>query len=404
MLTFEKAQKLILENVQPLPIVNVDLPLSLGLVLAEEIVADRDLPPFHRSAMDGYAVAAADTAGAPVRLPVVGECLPGAEPTFRLQRGRAAVIMTGAPLPEGADAVQMVELCREEAGFVEVTAQVAPGQNVAHMGEDARAGETLLEAGAFVSPSVTALLAAVGKARVAVRWRPKVAVGVTGDEVIEPWREPSPYQIRNANGPALTARLRQLGAETTDLGIIPDDETKISDALTQGREADMIVLTGGVSMGRLDMVTRILKQLGAEIIFERVAIKPGKPTTFALLGGCPVFALPGNPVSCQVALELFAVPALRAITGLRRVLPPFLRAELKDGLKAHADRVTFHPARLKLEEGIPTAYPLPFHGSGDFVHFAAAQCLVIVPAGGGNLESSQIVDALLLEGSGWPSV
>ena len=401
MISFSKAQRRLVRAMKPLPPVETDLDESLGLVTTEDVLADRDLPPFDRAAMDGYAVVAADTESAPVRLLLIGESLPGLEPDFSIERGRAARITTGAPLPPGADAVQMVEVCREEGDSVEIGEAVEVGQNVAPRGEDAQVGEVILEAGTLVTPAVLAALASVGKARLPVRRRPIVAVASTGSEVVSADEIPKATQIRDANGPSLASRLRRAGAEVRSLGISADKRTEIDRLLQEAGNVDMLLLTGGISMGRHDLVGEALEEAGAKILFAKVAIKPGKPTTAAVLNGRPILALPGNPVSCLVAAELFAVPALRALMGYPKPIAPPLRAELKGKIEAQGDRTLLHPARLDIEHGIPTVRPLRFNGSGDFVSFAAAGALVIVPPDSVCYDEATIVDVIPLEWGGW---
>ena len=400
LIAYQKAQKRILEAVELLPAEKLPLSLAHGLALAQDIAADRDLPPFDRSAMDGYAVRAADTSGAPVKLKVIGEIIPGNEPHLDVGPGEAARIMTGAPVPPGADAVQIVEVCKESDGFVEIGGQVAPGQNVAPRGEDAAAGDVLLQAGAVVTPGVVALAASVGAVQIEVRRRPKVTIAATGNEIISPENQPSPGRIRNANSPSLAARLQAAGAEVTDAGIANDDREEIARLISQAPEADVVVLTGGVSMGRYDFVKEILQSAGADILFSGVSVKPGKPTTAAKLDRRLVFALPGNPVSCLVTAELFVVPALRAMMGFASPLPLVFRAELLGEIAADSGRTLFYPAKLKWTDGVSSVKPLRYHGSGDFADFAAAEALVIVPPQC-NLRQNEIVDIIPLEGAGW---
>ena len=399
LITYQRAQKRILRAVELLPAVKLPLDKARGLVLARDIVADRDLPPFDRSAMDGYAVRAADTAGAPVKMKVAGEIVPGREPDADAGPGEAARIMTGAPVPPWADAVQIVEVCRESDGFVEIGEAVEPGRNIAPRGEDASAGDVLLEAGALVTPGVAALAASVGAVEIDVRRRPRVTIAATGDELVDRGSSPSPAQIRNANGPSLAARLQAAGAEVHDGGITSDTREEISRVISEGPSADAVVLSGGVSKGRYDFVKDVLEEAGADILFSGVSMKPGKPTTAAMLGGSLVFALPGNPVSCLVTAELFVVPALRAMMGMASPLPLIIRAELLGGIAADSDRTFFYPAKLGWQDGVPGVTPVRYHGSGDFADFAGAEALVIVPPQR-DLQRNEIVDIIPLGSAG----
>jgi len=399
LITYQRAQKRILRAVELLPAVKLPLDKARGLVLARDIVADRDLPPFDRSAMDGYAVRAADTAGAPVKMKVAGEIVPGRESDADAGPGEAARIMTGAPVPPWADAVQIVEVCRESDGFVEIGEAVEPGRNIAPRGEDASAGDVLLEAGALVTPGVAALAASVGAVEIDVRRRPRVTIAATGDELVDRGSSPSPAQIRNANGPSLAARLQAAGAEVHDGGITSDTREEISRVISEGPSADAVVLSGGVSKGRYDFVKDVLEEAGADILFSGVSMKPGKPTTAAMLGGSLVFALPGNPVSCLVTAELFVVPALRAMMGMASPLPLIIRAELLGGIAADSDRTFFYPAKLGWQDGVPGVTPVRYHGSGDFADFAGAEALVIVPPQR-DLQRNEIVDIIPLGSAG----
>ena len=310
--------------------------------------------------------------------------------------------MTGAPLPEGADAVVMVEVCEEKGDAVEIGKAAKPWQNIARRGEDAEAGAMLLKAGAEVTPGVVALLASVGKTHIDVRRRPRVALAVTGGEVVDAAQKPAPAQIRDANGPALTARLADAGAEVVISLRVGDDKAGIERAVQQMKEADVFVFSGGVSKGRYDFVKDALEAAGAEFDFAGVTVKPGKPTAFALLGGKPVFALPGNPVSCLVTSELFVVPALRRMMGIEKALPVEFRVELRGDVAADRSRTLFHPVEIGWSFGVPSAYPLPYHGSGDFADFARAEALVIIPPHpeGAVARDHDIVDAITL-GRGW---
>jgi molybdopterin molybdotransferase len=398
LISYETAQDRILSSTKALSEVLLPADETLGLVLARDLPADRDLPPFDRAAMDGYALRADDTSPAPARLKIVGEALPGSEPVLEIGPGEAARIMTGAPLPYGADAVQIIEICSEHGDHVEIGEPVEAGRNISPRGEDARTGDILLRRGTVVTPAVTAALASIGAVEVSVIRRPRVSLVSTGDEVIPPQATPSPTQIRDANGPALAARLRMAGALISETGITRDSRGALQEAIEKIDELDALVITGGVSMGRYDLVKEVLEQAGAQFIFSGVAIRPGKPTTFALLRGRPVFALPGNPVSCLVAAELFVVPALRAMMGYPQPLPPLIRAELLGALATDPLRTYFHPARLLWRDGVPAAEPLVLHGSGDFAHFALAQVLVLVPPER-NLERHEIIDILPLNDS-----
>ena len=311
--------------------------------------------------------------------------------------------MTGAALPDGADAVQMVEVCSELDGVVEIRETVSAMENVAPQGEDASAGDIILSAGSLLTPAAIALLASVGKTEVQVRRCPVIGIAVNGDEVIPPDQIPARTQIRDANSHAIASRLEQAGAEIRSFGIIGDDESSIAGLFSSIVEVDALILTGGVSMGRYDFVKNALENAGAEIIVSGVAIKPGKPFTFALVEDKPVFALPGNPVSGLVTTELFVIPAIDFLKGLEKPGFTIMRAELRGEVKSPGERTAFLPVSLGWDDGVPFVVPLPYHGSGDFVNFAKAEALLVVPAKVSEYDSASIVDVVPLESRSWRS-
>ncbi|HEX9186445.1 MAG TPA: gephyrin-like molybdotransferase Glp, partial [Vicinamibacteria bacterium] len=323
MIPFEEALAIVLAEVVPLADEEVALEDALSRVLAEDVPSDRDLPPFDRAAMDGYALRAGDVAGAPVALDVVGEVRAGQWPDLTVGPGQAARIMTGAPVPPGADAVQQVEKTQPLDEFrVTIQASVAEGANVGPRGSEVRAGDVVLARGRVIDPAAIAVLASAGKARVRAARRPVVALLVTGDEIVDVGAAPGPCQIRNSNGPAVTAQARLAGAEVRPLGVAPDQPDAIAEALRPGLSADVLVVSGGVSAGDYDLVEPALLELGATFLFTKVAIKPGAPLVFGRRGGTLVFGLPGNPVSAQVTFDLFVRPALLKMQGATAVSLP----------------------------------------------------------------------------------
>ncbi|HSD27418.1 MAG TPA: gephyrin-like molybdotransferase Glp, partial [Vicinamibacteria bacterium] len=329
MVLFEEALSIVLSEVTPLAAEPVSLDESLGRVLAEDVASDRDLPPFDRAAMDGYALRAKDVALAPVALEVVGEVRAGQWPDLAIGPGQAARIMTGAPVPPGADAVQQVERTEPLDEFrVTVHAAIGAGANIAPRGSEVREGEVVLAAGRVVDPSAVAVLASAGKDRVRVARRPVLGLLVTGDEIVDVAVRPGPGQIRNSNGPAVAAQARLAGADVRLLGVAPDRPEAIADALRAGLDADALVVSGGVSAGDYDLVEPALLDLGATFLFTKVAIKPGAPLVFGRLGRTLVFGLPGNPVSAQATFDLFVRPALLKMQGARALTRPRVKVEL----------------------------------------------------------------------------
>lgn len=407
MVSVEQARAIILGEARPLASETVALDDALGRVLAEDVAADRDLPPFDRAAMDGYALRAADVARAPVALEVVGELRAGDAKALVVGAGQAVRIMTGAVVPPGATAVQQVEKTQPLDEFrVTVLAPVAEGQNLAPRGSEVKAGETVLARGRTLDPAAIGVLATVGRARVGVARRPVVAVLVTGDEIVDVVETPGPTRIRNSNGPALAAAARQAGADVRDLGAVPDDKDAIAAALGRGLAADVLVVSGGVSAGDYDLVEPALLELGARLLVTKVAVKPGAPLVFARCGAALVFGLPGNPVSAQVTFELFVRPALLKLAGAAVLTRPRLEAELGGAIRNRSGRRSYLPARLRHEGGRLLARPLRSAGSGDLVAHARANALVVLEAEREEAQEGETVEALplgrFLEDDGGP--
>jgi len=397
MIPVEEALEIVLRETGALPIVEVALDDALSRVLGEDVVSDRDLPPFDRAAMDGYALRAADVAGAPTALEVVGEVRAGQWPDLTIGTGQAARIMTGAPLPTGADSVQQVENTQSLDEFrVTIRAPVAAGANVAPRGCEVRAGDLVLAGGRVIDPAAIAVLASAGKARVRVARRPVVAILVTGDEIVDVSATPGLAQIRNSNGPAVAAQARLAGADVRILGIAPDRQDAIAKALGAGLAADVLVVSGGVSAGDYDLVEPALLELGATFLFTKVAIKPGAPLVFGRRLGTLVFGLPGNPVSAQVTFDLFVRPALLRMQGATVTSRPRVAVELLAAVKNRSGRTSHLPARVRLEGGRLVARPLRSMGSGDLAAHARANALVVIEAGRPQAAAGETAEALPL--------
>lgn len=386
MISVADAVRTVIEQTRTLDTETVPLAEVSGRVLAEDVYADTDLPPFDRAQMDGYAVRAADVQSVPARLRLAGEAVAGKGWRGRLQAGEAVRIMTGAPVPEGADSVQQVEVTNEIIGAdgsvtVEIERASAAGQFIVPRADEIKKGACVLEAGTGVNAAMTAALASFGYARVRVSKRPRVAVIATGSELVPVSETPAPDQIRDSNSFSLAAYATLAGAHVEQMPLAADDldslKELISDAATR---ADMIVLSGGVSMGRYDFTKPALIELGAEIVFDRVSLRPGKPTVFAKLGGATVFGLPGNPVSVSVTFNLFARTALLQMQGARDATLAEQTATLARTTKGATGRESYLPARLHTDErGTLVAEPLKWGGSSDFVAFTRATALVIIP-------------------------
>jgi molybdopterin molybdotransferase len=402
MLRIEDALNLMLAHT-PAPNATEEIPLGecVGRVLSRAAVSDLDLPPFDRARMDGYAVRAADTAGAteqrPARLREVGEIAAGQAFNGFVGTGEAVRIMTGAPVPAGADSVQKIEVIRVSDGVVEVAEPTAPGQFVTPRGAEARAGQVMVEAGERVTPAVAATLASFGYARVEVARRPRVALLSTGSELVEVHEKPQAAQIRNSNTYSLAGYAAAAGAEVLRAGIVPDDFDATRRAIAEAASAaDVVMLSGGVSMGDYDLVKPALRELGAEIYVEKVAMHPGKPTVFARLGDAVIFGLPGNPVSVAVAFHVFARPALLKMQGAREIELPRMRAYAARAVKGAPPRRSHQPARLVVRDGRAEAEPLKWSGSSDLVAFMRADALIVIPEEQDRAEAGELVEVLLL--------
>jgi molybdopterin molybdotransferase len=325
-LTVEQALEQILSRVRPLPTERVPLMSALGRALAEPIVSSREIPPWANSSMDGYAVRAGDTTRTPARLAVVGTITAGAMPARAIGAGEAMRIFTGAPLPEGADAVIPQEDTAAADGHVLLNAAVTAGAYVRPRGEDLRAGDVVLQPGTALGPAEIGVLATVGASQVLVHRRPRVAILSTGNELAELGHEPGLGQIPNTNSYSLFAQVLEAGADPSNLGIAADRIASIEERLRWGSAADVLLSSAGVSVGDLDLVRDALMRAGAELHLWKVSMRPGKPITFGSVAGRPVFGLPGNPVSAMVTFELFVRPALRRMAGFRAVHRARLRA------------------------------------------------------------------------------
>ena len=363
MLTVEGALEGILSRVGPLSAERVEIMGALGRVLAEPIVSRATIPPWPNSSMDGYAVRAQDTNGEPVELAIVGRIIAGAMPSRPLRAGESMRIFTGAPLPEGADAVVPQEDVAADDRRVTVRGRIAPGAYVRPAGEDVRTGDLVVKPGGVVGAAEVGLLATLGYSQVRVYRRPRVAILSTGNELADLGTEPGPAQIPNTNTYSLMAQVIEAGGEPINLGVAPDRLEAITERVRWGfAAADLLVTSAGVSVGELDLVREALERSGAELHLWQVSMRPGKPITFGTRDGRPVFGLPGNPVSAMVTFELFVRPALRRMAGADVIDRPRLRARALDpianpGSRRGYLRVTLTPdaqgygARLTGDQG-----------------------------------------------------
>lgn len=398
MISISEAIQIVRSQTAQLPAEEVAIDAARGRILAADIVADTDLPPFDRAQMDGYAVRAADVANVPAHLRIVGESAAGAGWHNEMKAGEAVRIMTGAPVPTGADAVQQVELTRENDSQVEILEPVVLGRSIVRRASEIKSGETVLRAGEEINAAMIATLASFGYARVKVGPRPKIAVIATGSELVDVDQRPGQDQIRDSNNYTIAACAELSNAIVERMPLAGDDTEELKRQISRAAEqADVLITSGGVSMGVYDFTKAALKELGAEIFFERVALRPGKPTVFARLGSTLVFGLPGNPVSVSVTFNLFVRTALRAMQGARETTLPVEHAVLVGNLKGSIDRESYLPATLHTDEkGMLLAEPLKWGGSSDFVSFARATALINVPAGLRAIATGSTVRVVLL--------
>ena len=382
-----------------------ELLAATGRVLAEPILADRDFPPFPRATRDGYAVRAADVTQVPTRLEVVGEIKAGDPPDpdrGGLRAGQAVSIMTGAALPPGADAVVMVEYTTQTASSVEIQRSAATGENFVPRAAEARAGQLLIEPGTRLDPSTVAIAASVGKGTLRVFRKPRIAVLSTGDELVEINATPGPAQIRNSNTYSLAAQIQNAGGEPVLLPIAPDEPARMRALIEEGLRFDLLLLTGGVSMGKYDLVEQVLAELKAEFYFTGAEIQPGRPVVFGSCTGveaCPAerstlqkwrtgvsapheqyfFGLPGNPVSTMVTFELFVLPMIQALAGMKSRPLIFLKARLKSDIRIKTGLKRFLPASLSGEFENAEVELARWQGSGDIAALARANCYIVIP-------------------------
>jgi len=372
----------------------VSLDRAFCRVLAEDVMADRDLPPFHRAIRDGYAVRAADLAALPAVLRCVGEVAAGRSFDGEVRPGQCVSIMTGAPLPEGADAVVMVEHTVSRGGDIEIQRGVQPWENVVLRGKEASQGARILARGRRLQAAEIGLLASVGKASVAVYRQPLVAILPTGDEVVPVEQPPQWFQIRNSNAAALAAQVKSAGGVPLELGIAPDRKDILKGMIESGLESDLLLLSGGVSMGKFDLVEEVLAELGAEFYFQATAIRPGKPLVFGRVREVFFFGLPGNPVSTFVTFELFVRPALALLGGAALEPPAFLRARLAKPFRQKTGLTMFLPSRVRMQDRDPIVEPVGWQGSGDLVGVAAANCFLVIHPDQTDLAAGDWVDVM----------
>lgn len=412
-LSFEDARRVVEEHAARISAPGtefVELLEASGRVLAMPILADRDIPPFPRSTRDGFAVRSADLVNLPATLEVIGEIKAGADTASipaLMRCGQAISIMTGAPVPAGADAVVMVEHTLRREGHVEVTKSTTPGENVVPRGTEAAKGTLLVDRGARMNEAAIALAASVGKSGLLIFRRPQVTVLTTGDEIVNIDVTPGPTQIRNSNSYSLAAQIRQAGGEAILLPIAPDEPEKLRSLIQEGLNYDLLLLTGGVSMGRYDLVEQVLLEMHAEFFFTGAKIQPGRPVVFGRFSegsrASPwapkyFFGLPGNPVSTMVTFELFVRPMLEALAGQAPRKLMFLHARLKGEIRVKTGLKRFLPAIVSGELENSSVELVRWQGSGDIAALARTNCYLVIPPDREHIAAGEWVPVLMRNG------
>lgn len=404
MLSYEAARAKVIETIRarpcppPPPSESIEFAhnpsLVLGRILAENVSADRNYPPFNRSTRDGFAVRAADVAQAGAKLKLIGESRAGVPFDGKVEQGTCVQIMTGAPLPRGANSIVMNEHSRIEGEEVLFDEAAREGAHYVLEGQETRVGESVVTRGKRLGYAELAMAAQVGRTSLVVAKKPRVAILSTGDEVIALDQPPKKYQIRNSNNVSLAAQVSLAGGEPIMLGNVPDNLAELRARIEQALEADIVCLTGGVSVGKYDLVEQVLKDLGAEFFFDSVAIRPGKPAVFGTCRGKPVFGLPGNPVSTMVTFELFTVPVIELLSGHTPHPLTLFKAKLKHPVNEKPLLAHFLPARVSWPVGEPMVEMIHWEGSGDIGSVVRGNCFLVVHESKLNFAAGEMADVL----------
>jgi len=386
------------ERPDRMPVESVPLRDSVRRILRDDVLSDADSPPFDKAIRDGFAVRVEDLDSIPVVLSVVGESRAGLAADVTVERGQCCEIMTGAPLPAGSNAVVMVENTeRVSPNSVRILRGVRENEGLLRRGAEARQGELILRSGRRIGLADLGLLAGNGKSTVSVSAKPSVAVIATGDELVEVEETPKPDQIRNSNSYTICAQVEEAGARPTALGIARDDLDDLRRKICQGLEQDILIVSGGVSVGKYDLVEKVFAEFGVEVLFDKIAMKPGKPTVFGHRGQTYVFGLPGNPISTMVAFHMFVRPLILFLLKAENTAPKVLEAKLEAPAKCDPERAALVPALVRFDGGQYWIRPAPWKGSSDLVGLSRANALIMIPRRSGTLESGQNAQFLLME-------
>jgi len=403
MISVEAALNRILETFAPLPLESIPILDALGRIIGEDIYAGRNIPPKDNSAMDGYAVRSRDTKGAskehPVILKVIEDIPAGSIPQKKTGMDEASRIMTGAPVPEGADSVIRIEDTEKDNGKVKIFAEAHPGQDIRVAGEDVKEGEMVIGRGNIVRPAEIGMLAALGRSCIRVHQKPVVAVLATGDELVDVDEPPTLWQIVSSNSYSIAAQIIECGGIPLQIGIAKDTRDDLVAKFNAARRADIIVSSGGVSVGDYDLVKDIMKEMGNNMQFWQVAMRPGKPLAFGSLKGIPIFGLPGNPVSAMVSFEQFVRPAILKLMGHKTLFRKTVKATLKEGIAKEKGTRHFIRARIEYENGRYTAATTGNQGSGILKSMVKANGLIVLPENTASVQPGDEVTVQLIDRS-----
>jgi molybdopterin molybdotransferase len=399
MISIEKAIETILSNIKRLKTEDIDINYAYDFTLAEDIRADIDIPPFNKAAMDGYAVRSEDVFAVPVVLNVKNTIQAGERASQSIESGQCVKIMTGASVPRGADSVVMVEDTElSENGHVKILKEVKKGQHICLQGEDIKKGKVVLKHSTVIGAPEIAIISSVGKSMVSVYKKPEVAIISTGNEIVEAGNPLKEGQIRNSNGPMLRSMVMSIGCKSRYLGIAKDTESVLKTKIKEGLKSDVLLLSGGVSMGEYDLIPKVLGELGMKILFHRVFVKPGKPLLFAVKGKSIIFGIPGNPVSNFTTFHMFIRPALHKMMGIPDSGVCFDDAVMDIDFKNRTERVHVVPSRCFVKDTELYVAPFTLNGSADIIGCSKANCFAVIEGGRGDIRRGEKVQVLALNG------